>query len=128
MTVSLLDERRGGKHGPVIIEAAINGMTTPERNPNVPEGPEEIAACALRCLDAGASVIHTHNWSIELPPEEAAALYLTPGVRCSTAGPTPCCIRPSVSARPWPTSWPISSRWPAPGSCASASWIPAVST
>lgn len=60
----------------MIIEVAINGMTTPERNPNVPQGAEEIAACALRCLDSGASVIHTHNWSIELPPQEAAYHYL----------------------------------------------------
>jgi 3-keto-5-aminohexanoate cleavage enzyme len=77
LSISLLGERGGDKRGePVIIEVAINGMTTPERNPHVPQGPEEIAACALRCLEAGASVIHTHNWSIELPPEEAVALYL----------------------------------------------------
>jgi 3-keto-5-aminohexanoate cleavage enzyme len=76
LTISLHGERRGRKREPVIIEAAINGMTTTERNPHVPQGPEEIAACALRCLEAGASVIHTHNWSIELPPMEAVDLYL----------------------------------------------------
>jgi 3-keto-5-aminohexanoate cleavage enzyme len=77
LTISLLGER-GGRNpgGPVIIEAAINGMTTRARNPHVPQGVDEIAACALRCLDAGASVIHTHNWSIDLPPDEAVGLYL----------------------------------------------------
>ena len=29
---------------PVIIEAAINGETRPERNPNAPRKPEEIIA------------------------------------------------------------------------------------
>ena len=59
----------------VIIEVAINGMTTPERNPHVPVGPDQIATCARQCIDAGASVVHTHNWSIELPPGEATDLY-----------------------------------------------------
>ena len=60
---------------PVIIEVALNGMTTRDRNPNVPQTPEEIAACALRCIDGGASVIHTHNSSMTLPPDEAAEQY-----------------------------------------------------
>jgi len=60
---------------PVIIEVAINGMTTRERNPHVPLTPDEIADCALRCIDAGASVIHTHNASMTLPPDEAAEQY-----------------------------------------------------
>ena len=60
---------------PVIIEVAINGMTTRERNPHVPVTPDEIAACALRCIDAGASVVHTHNASMMLPPDEAAEMY-----------------------------------------------------
>jgi len=46
---------------PVILEAAINGTTTPERNPNVPRTPDEIAAEAIRCIEAGASIIHNHN-------------------------------------------------------------------
>ena len=48
-------------NSPVIIEAAINGETRPERNPNVPRKPEEIIADVFRCLDAGASMIHAHN-------------------------------------------------------------------
>ncbi len=46
---------------PVIIEAAINGVTTRDRNPNVPRTPEEIAAESIRCIEAGATIIHNHN-------------------------------------------------------------------
>ncbi|MCB1002583.1 MAG: 3-keto-5-aminohexanoate cleavage protein, partial [Acidimicrobiales bacterium] len=42
--------------GPVIIEVAINGSTSKEQNPHVPEGPGEIAADALACFDAGAAI------------------------------------------------------------------------
>jgi len=46
---------------PVIIEAAINGATPKSANPHVPRAPGEIAADALRCLDAGAAVVHNDN-------------------------------------------------------------------
>jgi uncharacterized protein (DUF849 family) len=61
--------------GPLIIEVALNGMTTPERNPHVPRTPEEVAACALRCIDLGAAVVHTHVESIALPAAESVDLY-----------------------------------------------------
>lgn len=61
---------------PVIIEAAINGETRPDRNPNVPRKPEEIVADVTRCLDAGASTIHAHNDDIMKTGQEAADLYL----------------------------------------------------
>ena len=60
---------------PVIIEVAINGMTTRARNPRVPLLPDEISDTAIECLDAGAAVIHTHNAAIDLPVDEAVALY-----------------------------------------------------
>jgi 3-keto-5-aminohexanoate cleavage enzyme len=60
---------------PVIIEAAINGTTTKERNPNVPRVPDEIARDALACLAAGASVVHNHADVVGVPGEEAAARY-----------------------------------------------------
>jgi uncharacterized protein (DUF849 family) len=41
--------------GPVIIEAAINGA-----NPDAPRTPDEIAACATACIDAGAAIVHNH--------------------------------------------------------------------
>jgi uncharacterized protein (DUF849 family) len=46
---------------PVIIEVALNGGTPKSRNPNVPRTPDEIAADAIACIDAGASVVHNHN-------------------------------------------------------------------
>jgi uncharacterized protein (DUF849 family) len=49
------------KRGPVIIEAAINGNTTKSVNPAVPRSPDEIAECALECLDRGAAIVHNHN-------------------------------------------------------------------
>ena len=44
----------------VIVEAAINGTTTKDRNPHVPRRPDEIARDALDCLQAGAAVVHNH--------------------------------------------------------------------
>jgi uncharacterized protein (DUF849 family) len=48
-------------HPPVVIEAALNGMTTRDRNPHVPRTVDEIVESGLACLDAGASIIHNHN-------------------------------------------------------------------
>ena len=61
---------------PVIIEAAINGTTTKERNPNVPRSPEEVAADALACIEAGAAIVHNHVDVVMVPGEESAARYL----------------------------------------------------
>ena len=61
---------------PVIVEAAINGATTRATNPNVPKSPDEIAADALACLDAGASVIHAHCDPVSGPDDEVAERYL----------------------------------------------------
>ena len=63
-------------HQPVIIEAAINGATPPARNPNVPRTSEEVAAVALRCVEAGAAIVHTHISDIGVEPKRAAELYL----------------------------------------------------
>jgi len=62
---------------PVIIEAAINGETRPERNPNAPRKAVEIIAEVFRCLDAGASIIHAHTEDIMKTGQEAAELYLS---------------------------------------------------
>jgi 3-keto-5-aminohexanoate cleavage enzyme len=48
---------------PVVIEVAVNGVTRKERNPAVPVLPDEVAADTIRCLDAGATVVHTHPHS-----------------------------------------------------------------
>jgi len=61
---------------PVIIEAAINGGSTKARNPNTPITPEEIAADALACIEAGAAIVHNHIDRVMVPGEESAARYL----------------------------------------------------
>jgi uncharacterized protein (DUF849 family) len=61
---------------PVIIEAAINGVTPKDRNPNVPIEPEEIAADALACFEVGAAIVHNHSDRVMVPGEEAADRYL----------------------------------------------------
>jgi len=61
---------------PVIIEAAINGETRPERNPHAPRKAHEIIEDVFRCLDAGASVIHAHTDDIRKTGTEAAEAYL----------------------------------------------------
>lgn len=62
----------------VIIETAINGATQPARNPHVPVDTAQIAAEALACFAAGASIVHTHTplSDFSLPPAEAARRYL----------------------------------------------------
>ncbi|HEY3670315.1 MAG TPA: 3-keto-5-aminohexanoate cleavage protein [Acidimicrobiia bacterium] len=61
---------------PVLIEAAINGGTTRARNPHVPLTPDEIRADALRCFDAGATIVHAHNHDITLSGADAAGPYV----------------------------------------------------
>ncbi|MGQ0824458.1 MAG: 3-keto-5-aminohexanoate cleavage protein [Actinomycetota bacterium] len=85
---------------PVLIEAALNGVTSKRRNPLVPIAPDEQAKDALACVDSGASVIHTHAADMFAPPEGAATQYAEayrpvvdahPGVVCyptTGLGPT----------------------------------------
>jgi uncharacterized protein (DUF849 family) len=85
---------------PVIIEAALNGVTNRKVNPHVPETPEDHTNDALACIDAGATVIHTHTANLFAPPEEAAEQYAAsyrpvveqhPGIICyptTGIGPT----------------------------------------
>ena len=46
---------------PIIIEAALNGGTPKDRNPNVPRTVDGIVESALACPEAGAAVVHNHN-------------------------------------------------------------------
>jgi 3-keto-5-aminohexanoate cleavage enzyme len=61
---------------PVIIEAALNGATTKQRNRNVPREPSEIAEEALACLAAGAALVHNHIDLVGVSGTVAAARYL----------------------------------------------------
>ncbi len=61
---------------PLIIEAALNGGTSKARQPNTPKTPAEIAADALACLDAGATVIHSHIEHFGSQGDAAAREYV----------------------------------------------------
>jgi 3-keto-5-aminohexanoate cleavage enzyme len=61
---------------PVILEAAINGGTTPAKNPRVPRTHAEIARDALRCFELGAAIVHAHNASYALAGQAAADDYV----------------------------------------------------
>lgn len=60
---------------PVIIEVAINGATTTSRNPHSPQTPRGIAEVAIACLDAGASIIHSHIDGMDIAGKRAAERY-----------------------------------------------------
>lgn len=61
---------------PVIIEAAINGVTSKEQNPHTPRDPAEIADDALRCFGAGAAIVHNHIDAFAVDGQVAAERYL----------------------------------------------------
>ncbi|WP_299565470.1 3-keto-5-aminohexanoate cleavage protein [uncultured Sulfitobacter sp.] len=45
----------------IIITAAVTGsQPSREMNPNLPVTPEEIAASAIECMNAGAAIVHVH--------------------------------------------------------------------
>lgn len=44
-----------------IVEVALNGVTAKDVNPNVPRTPAEVTADALRCIDGGATIVHSHT-------------------------------------------------------------------
>ena len=46
---------------PTIIEAAINGGLSKRHNPWVPRSPKEVHEDAVRCVDAGAAIVHSHT-------------------------------------------------------------------
>jgi uncharacterized protein (DUF849 family) len=60
---------------PVIIEAALNGITSRARNPHVPITPDELAREAVACVDAGATVVHTHAHNFGAPVDDLVATY-----------------------------------------------------
>ena len=90
---------------PVLIEAAINGGTTEARNPHVPVTPDEIRADAMRCFDAGATIVHAHNHDITAHRARTAAGPLPGGLgaaarRAARRAVVPDPVRRARSARP----------------------------
>ncbi len=63
------------KTHPVIIEAALNGITSRGRNARVPVHPDELAVDAIACIDAGATIVHTHAHNLGAPVEDLVAAY-----------------------------------------------------
>jgi uncharacterized protein (DUF849 family) len=61
---------------PVIIEAAINGVTGKHQNPRAPKAPDEIAEDALRCFAAGTAIVHNHIDAFGITGDAAAERYL----------------------------------------------------
>jgi 3-keto-5-aminohexanoate cleavage enzyme len=84
---------------PVIVEAAINGVTTKDENPHTPRLPDEIAADALRCLAAGAAVVHNHVDVFMVDGAVAAERYLE-GWRPVLAERPDALLYPTVNAGP----------------------------
>lgn len=60
---------------PLIIEAAINGATSPAVNPHVPRTTDAIVATAQACLAAGAAIVHHHNDDSLLDASHASEPY-----------------------------------------------------
>jgi uncharacterized protein (DUF849 family) len=61
---------------PVVIEVALNGATRPELNPHAPQTQEALVEDALVCIDAGATVLHTHAPDISVGGRAGADAYL----------------------------------------------------
>src|SRR3954467_2018820 len=78
---------------PVIIEAALNGITSRGRNPHVPITPAELTQDAIACVDAGATVVHTHAHNFGAPVDELVAAYAE-------------CYAPVLDARPGTILYP----------------------
>jgi uncharacterized protein (DUF849 family) len=60
---------------PVIVEVRLNELATRARNPHVPWTPDEIAADAHACWEAGASIVHFHVRNPDGSPAHDAELY-----------------------------------------------------
>lgn len=79
--------------GPVVIEAALNGLTSRGHNPRVPVSPAELADEAVACIDAGATVVHTHAHNLGAPAVELTEAYAE-------------CYRAVLDARPGTILYP----------------------
>lgn len=54
----------------IITIAPTGSMPKKGHTPHVPVTPEEIAQCALRCQDAGASILHIHARDVQQNPSD----------------------------------------------------------
>jgi len=61
---------------PVILECAINGGTTKTKNPHAPATIAEQTTEIIKCLDAGATIVHSHSNEPNEDPNIAAQPYI----------------------------------------------------
>ena len=61
---------------PVVLEVAINGSTSKKINPTAPESLTEIAEETIKCLDAGATIVHAHSNKPSKNIKAAAQAYI----------------------------------------------------
>ena len=67
--------KKSVENTPVILECAITGSTTKKVNPLAPETVDEQVAEISKCLDAGATIVHTHSNHPNENPKIAAKFY-----------------------------------------------------
>lgn len=95
----------------MLLEVALNGATRKARNRSVPVSVAELTADALRCLEAGAQIIHQHD-DLGNPGELGGA---SPEVMAARGAALYEVVRAEVpDALLYPTSnWPgdIQTRW-----------------
>ena len=95
-----MSAKKAAKHGPVIIEAAINGTTTKERNPNAPRASRRDRrrrARVHRCRrgDRPQPLRRRRRAGPARPPTATSRA----GDRCSTRSPTRCSTPRPTSGR-----------------------------
>jgi uncharacterized protein (DUF849 family) len=61
---------------PVVLEVAISGSTTKKINPLAPETATELADEAIKCFDAGATIVHAHTNKPNENVAEAVQAYV----------------------------------------------------
>ena len=71
-----IPNRKRIENTPVMLEVAINGSTTKTINRHAPETTSELAAEAIRCFDAGATIVHIHSGKPNSDVKVAAQYYI----------------------------------------------------
>jgi 3-keto-5-aminohexanoate cleavage enzyme len=88
---------------PVIIEVRANEYTSRARNPHVPFSPEELAADAVACREAGAAIFHWHARDpVSGAASTAVEVYADTARRVKAA--TDLVVMPTLGAGTLPTA------------------------
>jgi uncharacterized protein (DUF849 family) len=76
VNTAFAETKKSVENIPVILECAINGGTTKAKNPLAPGPPAEHTAEIIRCLDAGATIVHSHSNEPNEDPNIAVQPYI----------------------------------------------------